>query len=59
MSMPYAPTGVGWEKSNLGDRLSCFAVCQIIDDEKYVKCSEKGKKEFYVYSQTCPQDHLC
>ena len=46
VSMAYSPTGAGWDKSVLGDRLSCFAVCQIIDDEKFVKCSSKG--EIYI-----------
>ena len=41
VSMPYAPTGKAWDKSILGHKLSCFAVCEIIDDPS-VKCQLKG-----------------
>lgn len=35
--MHYSPSGPGWPKSILGDRLSCTAVCQLIDHPD-VKC---------------------
>ena len=41
MSMPYAPAGSSWDHSLIGDRLSCIAVCEMIDDAS-VKCQTKG-----------------
>ena len=38
----YAPTGKAWDKSLLGQKLSCVAVCEIIDDPS-VKCQLKGQ----------------
>lgn len=35
--MPYSQTGQGWAKSQIGDKLSCVAVCEIITDPK-VRC---------------------
>lgn len=47
VSLLYSPTGLGWDKSCLGHKLSCVAVCEIIDDDS-VKCQvkndESGKK---------------
>ncbi|XP_033750663.1 protein mono-ADP-ribosyltransferase PARP16-like [Pecten maximus] len=40
VSLLYSPTGLGWEKSCLGHKLSCVAVCEIIDDNS-VKCQLK------------------
>lgn len=42
VSMPYAPTGTGWNRSRIGHMLSCVAVCEIIDDPS-VKCQIKGQ----------------
>ena len=42
VSMPYAPAGSAWDHSKIGDRLSCIAVCEMIDDAS-VKCQSKGK----------------
>ncbi|OWF54131.1 mono [ADP-ribose] polymerase PARP16-like [Mizuhopecten yessoensis] len=36
----YSPMGLGWEKSCIGHKLSCVAVCEIIDDAS-VKCQVK------------------
>ncbi|XP_060064065.1 protein mono-ADP-ribosyltransferase PARP16-like [Ylistrum balloti] len=40
VSLLYSPTGLGWDKSCLGHKLSCVAVCEVIDDES-VKCQVK------------------
>ncbi|XP_064607887.1 protein mono-ADP-ribosyltransferase PARP16-like [Liolophura sinensis] len=40
VSLHYSPGGQGWDHSLLGDRLSCVAVCQMIDDTS-VKCQLK------------------
>lgn len=40
VSMPYAPAGSAWDHSKIGDRLSCIAVCEMIDDAS-VKCQSK------------------
>lgn len=42
VSMIYSPTGVAWDHSELGNRLSCVAVCEMIDDSA-VKCQDKRK----------------
>ncbi|XP_069137274.1 LOW QUALITY PROTEIN: protein mono-ADP-ribosyltransferase PARP16-like [Argopecten irradians] len=46
VSLLYSPTGLGWDKSCLGHKLSCVAVCEIIDDNS-VKCQikEDGSNE--------------
>ncbi|XP_014781742.1 protein mono-ADP-ribosyltransferase PARP16 isoform X1 [Octopus bimaculoides] len=44
VSLHYSPAGLGWSKSWLGNRLSCVAVCEIIDDPS-VKCQPKGDTE--------------
>jgi len=41
ITLPYAPTGSGWTESILGDKLSCIAVCEIINDVSSVKCVVK------------------
>ena len=33
--------GIGWNKSIIGNKISCIAVCEIIDDES-VKCKVHG-----------------
>ncbi|CAL1527714.1 unnamed protein product [Lymnaea stagnalis] len=40
VSLIYSPTGEGWRNSCLGVKLSCVAVCQMIDDPS-VKCQIK------------------
>ena len=42
VSLDYSPYGHGWDKSSMGDKLSCVAVCEIIDDES-VKCKMHGE----------------
>jgi hypothetical protein len=37
VTMPYCPTGKAWGKSQIGDKLGCVAVCEIIDHPS-VKC---------------------
>ena len=49
VSMPYAPTGTGWDQSLIGHMLSCIAVCEIIDDPS-VKCQVKGQLHIYLIS---------
>ncbi|GAB1603768.1 protein mono-ADP-ribosyltransferase PARP16-like [Argonauta hians] len=44
VSLHYSPAGQGWSKSWLGSRLSCVAVCEIIDDPS-VKCQPKGDSD--------------
>ncbi|KAL4228221.1 Protein mono-ADP-ribosyltransferase parp16 [Mactra antiquata] len=44
VSMIYSPTGVAWDHSELGNRLSCIAVCEMIDDDA-VKCQNKPYSE--------------
>lgn len=41
VSLNYSPSSKNWEDSLLGDRLSCVAVCEIVDHPEYVKCSKK------------------
>lgn len=40
VSMTYSPTGLTWDCSELGNKLGCVAVCEMIDDSS-VKCQEK------------------
>ena len=40
--------GSGWHNSIIGSKLSCIAVCEIIDDPAGVKCQEKGEWHIYV-----------
>uniref|UniRef100_A0A8B8DSH8 Poly [ADP-ribose] polymerase n=1 Tax=Crassostrea virginica TaxID=6565 RepID=A0A8B8DSH8_CRAVI len=40
VSLHYSPMGRSWERSGLGDKLSCVAVCEMIDDPS-VKCQVK------------------
>jgi len=42
VSMLYSPNGAGWDHSELGNMLSCVAVCEMIDDPS-VKCQDKRK----------------
>ena len=49
MCMPYSIYGSGWQSSALGKRLSCVAVCQVLDHPG-VKCT--------VQSQTSPNNSL-
>ncbi|XP_046549873.1 protein mono-ADP-ribosyltransferase PARP16-like [Haliotis rubra] len=44
VSMTYSPTGLTWDSSELGDKLGCVAVCEMIDDSS-VKCQEKTGSE--------------
>lgn len=37
VSLQYSPVGLSWQMSNVGNQLSCIAVCEIIDDPS-VKC---------------------
>jgi len=39
--------GLGWDKSVLGDWMSCVAVCEIIDDPS-VKCKLQGMVGFSI-----------
>lgn len=41
VSLHYSPMGRSWERSSLGDKLSCVAVCEMIDDPS-VKCQVKN-----------------
>lgn len=43
VSLHYSPMGRSWERSSLGDKLSCVAVCEMIDDPS-VKCQVKNSK---------------
>jgi poly[ADP-ribose] polymerase 16 len=47
VSLHYSPMGRSWERSNLGDKLSCVAVCEMIDDPS-VKCQVKNSKYWKV-----------
>lgn len=40
VSLHYSPMGRSWERSSLGDKLSCVAVCEMIDHPS-VKCQVK------------------
>ena len=40
VSMIYSPSGQAWNHSELGNKLSCVAVCEMIDDPS-VKCQNK------------------
>ncbi|KAH3840096.1 protein mono-ADP-ribosyltransferase PARP16-like isoform X2 [Dreissena polymorpha] len=40
VSIIYSPNGTGWDLSDLGNQLSCVAVCEMIDDPA-VKCQNK------------------
>ena len=40
--MMYSHYGQGWENSVIGDKLSCVAVCEILDHPD-VKCTVKSK----------------
>lgn len=40
MSLHYSPMGLGWEHSTLGKKISCVALCEMIDDSA-VKCQTK------------------
>ena len=42
VSMIYSPSGQAWDHSDIGNKLSCVAVCEMIDDPS-VKCQNKGK----------------
>ncbi|KAG1681213.1 Mono [ADP-ribose] polymerase PARP16 [Nymphon striatum] len=44
VSLVFSPTGTTWNNSIFGSKLSCIAVCEIIDDPQ-VKCHEKSKGE--------------
>ncbi|XP_072038267.1 protein mono-ADP-ribosyltransferase PARP16-like [Amphiura filiformis] len=44
VSMPYSPIGKAWDHSLMGGKLSCVAVCELIDHPD-VKCSTKAKGE--------------
>ncbi|XP_041367733.1 protein mono-ADP-ribosyltransferase PARP16-like [Gigantopelta aegis] len=37
VSMTYSPTGLAWNNSELGSKLGCIAVCEMIDDPS-VRC---------------------
>jgi len=41
VSMPYAPSGKAWDKSRVGTRIACLAVCEMIDHAS-VKCQVKN-----------------
>ncbi|XP_014671256.1 PREDICTED: mono [ADP-ribose] polymerase PARP16-like [Priapulus caudatus] len=41
LSMHYSPHGTGWKHSQLGRKLSCIAMCEIIDHPA-IKCSIQG-----------------
>ncbi|XP_033096440.1 protein mono-ADP-ribosyltransferase PARP16-like [Anneissia japonica] len=43
ISLPYSPTCKGWQRSLLGESLSCVAVCEMIDHPD-VKCQTKDSK---------------
>ncbi|XP_076105263.1 protein mono-ADP-ribosyltransferase PARP16-like [Mytilus galloprovincialis] len=40
VSLHYSPMGLGWEHSTLGKKISCVALCEMIDDSA-VKCQTK------------------
>ncbi|KAL3866472.1 hypothetical protein ACJMK2_043767 [Sinanodonta woodiana] len=44
VSLLYSPMGLGWDLSLIGDKLSCVAVCEMIDDPA-VKCQQKLASE--------------
>ncbi|KAK3609199.1 hypothetical protein CHS0354_003179 [Potamilus streckersoni] len=44
VSLNYSPMGLGWDQSLLGNKLSCVAVCEMIDDPA-VKCQQKLASE--------------
>lgn len=46
VSLLFSPSVLGWNKSKIGDVVSCVAVCEYIDDPAYVKV-RKGKKEIW------------
>ncbi|XP_070541809.1 protein mono-ADP-ribosyltransferase PARP16-like [Ptychodera flava] len=43
VTMPYAPAGGGWDRSQVGGTLSCVAVCEMVDHPS-VKCTVKDKE---------------
>ncbi|XP_074650599.1 protein mono-ADP-ribosyltransferase PARP16-like [Tubulanus polymorphus] len=57
VTMPYCPTGHGWEHSVLGDKLSCVAVCETIDHPS-VKCQSADKDGVQQKSRTRIKDSL-
>lgn len=40
--MPYSPKAKAWQRSSVGESLSCVAVCQIIDHPD-VKCQTESE----------------
>lgn len=44
VSMIYSPSGQAWNHSEIGNKLSCVAVCEMIDDPS-VKCQSKSEEE--------------
>ena len=47
VSMIYSPSGQAWDHSDIGNKLSCVAVCEMIDDPS-VKCQNKGSYQFRI-----------
>uniref|UniRef100_A0A6F9DP37 Poly [ADP-ribose] polymerase n=1 Tax=Phallusia mammillata TaxID=59560 RepID=A0A6F9DP37_9ASCI len=45
VSLTYSPISKTWDKSLLGDSLSCIAVCEVIDHPVDVKCSIQHSKK--------------
>ncbi|XP_031336659.1 protein mono-ADP-ribosyltransferase PARP16 isoform X2 [Photinus pyralis] len=41
ISMSYAPFGLSWKNSMLGNKISIIAVCEVINNPEKVKCKEK------------------
>ncbi|KAK5639610.1 hypothetical protein RI129_012102 [Pyrocoelia pectoralis] len=44
ISMSYAPFGLSWKNSILGNKISIIAVCEVIDDIEKVKCKDEKFK---------------
>lgn len=63
LCLMYSQAGEGWKHSQLGTKLSCVAVCQMIDDPS-VKCQIKEGElvcllaylinSGHVHNKTCP-----
>lgn len=44
MSLHYSPTCRTWDKSAIGQRMSCMLLCEVIVDPQHVKVGLKGKE---------------
>ena len=45
VSLLFSPAVLGWNKSKIGDVVSCVAVCEYCDDPNFVKV-RKGEEKY-------------